>query len=125
MASLNSNTRVTASEVKEIFDTDIEDSALHNFINMAAERVDDISDADSSVSSTRLELIEMNLAAHYASTLDPRVSQEQIADARFKYKGVDETTDYWMTAVDLDPTNTLTLESKPEANIHVLDGRDL
>lgn len=125
MASLNSNTRVTVSEVKEIYDTDMSDATMKQFINMAAEIVDEISDADSDLTTQRLSLIEMNVAAHYASSLDPRVAEEQAGDIRQKYKGDPEKTEYWRTAKSLDPTGQLTLEHRPRAMVHVLDSRNI
>lgn len=128
MASLNSNTRVDASDVFEIFDTDISERALNNWINMAAETVDDIDDADvnDDLSEQRLELIEMNLAAHFASTQDPRVEAETVGDAEFRYKGASEVTDYWRTAAQLDTTDYLSDDGgKPAASINVLDGRGI
>lgn len=128
MASLNSNARTEASDVKEIFNTDLDDEELRNWINVAAESTDDVEDADvgNELSDTRLELIEMNLAAHYASAQDPRISSETVGDAQFRYKGTRDTTDYWITAVQLDTTDTLSLETgKAEASIDVLDGRGI
>jgi len=125
MASLNSNARNTASEVKEIFDTDLDDSQLHNWVNMAAETTDDV-ESHGELSSNRLKLIEKNLAAHYAATQDPRVSEETIGDAQFDYKGTTETTDYWRTALRLDTTEFFEEDAdKPRADIRVLDGRNI
>ena len=124
MASLNSNARNNASEVKEIFETSLSNSQLHNYINMAAETTDDISAADdgNDLSSQRLKLIEKNLAAHYAMTRDPRVKREQVGDAAFTY----DRTEYWENAVNLDSTGYLSIDSgKPQASITVLDGRNI
>lgn len=128
MADLNSNTRVNASEVREIFETDLTDPELNNWINIAAITTDDIaeSDADGSMSEARLTEIEKNLAAHYASAQDPRISSEVVADAEFNYKGSSDTTEYWNTAAMLDTTGTLAEGgSKPQASIDVLDGRGI
>lgn len=103
MASLNSNTRVTASDVSEIFETDLTNSELHNHINVAAERVDEIAAADSSVADQRLALIEQYLAAHVATVQDPRASKEDHESFAVTY----QRTTYGQTAVELDPTGTL------------------
>jgi hypothetical protein len=95
---------------------------------MAAETTEDIDSNDDSdeLSNNRLKLIEKNLAAHYASTQDPRISEETVGDAQFDYKGADETTDYWRTAVELDTTGFFEeTEGKPPADIRVLDGRNI
>lgn len=110
MASLNSNTRTTATEVQEIFDTDLTTEQLNAHINAAAAIVDDV-DAASDVSDQRLALIEKNVAAHFASSQDPRTSSEAIGDAQFDYQGPDETTQYWETATALDPTGRLAGDS--------------
>lgn len=106
MATLNSNTRTTASDVKEIFETDLAETELNHHINAAAELVDEI-DSAGSLSSQRLTLIEEYLAAHIASTQDPRVSDVSVGDSSFTYKGSQEMTDYWETAAQLDKTGTL------------------
>jgi len=124
VATLNSNARNTASEVKEIFETDLTNEKLHNWINMAAETTDDIAAADEGgdLSSQRLKLIEANLAAYYAMANDPRVKRETVGDATFTY----DRTDYWEAAVNLDNTGYLSIDSgKPQASISVLDGRNI
>lgn len=107
MATLNSNVRTDTESVKDIFNTSIGDEALKLHINAAAEVVDEVSDADDSVTTQRLELIETYVAAHFASAQDRRVTSEEVGDARFDYQGPTETTQYWETATSLDPTGVL------------------
>lgn len=122
MASLNSNARTDAASVKEIFETSLSDGAIKAHINAAAAVVDDIAAADSSVSGTRLELIETYVAAHFASTQDPRESQASVGDADFRYRGPSDTTQYWETATSLDPTGVLA-GGTTQVDVEVLEGR--
>lgn len=127
MASLNSDTRTTVAEVREIIDLDtsvVSDAQLKQFINMAADIVNDV-DARGDLDANRLKLIEMNVAAHFASAKDPRAYREDVADAEFSYQGPRDVTEYWRTAVMLDSTNTLSLETSATASISVLDSRNI
>lgn len=123
MATLNDNARVEPDDVRSVFTTDLDNDSLVSFINMAAEVVDDVSEADPSVSDQRLRLIEMNLSAHFASSDDPRALQESLGDASFMYTRPREVTEHLKTAATLDPTNVVTVSGKDTANIRVLDGR--
>lgn len=122
MSSLNDNARITPDDVRTIFTTDLLDDALTEFINMAAEIVDDVQ-ASAEVSEQRLRLIEMNMAAHLASSDDPRALQESIGDASFMYVRDREVTEFLKTAADLDPSSVITVSRQSNANIHVPDGR--
>jgi hypothetical protein len=126
MASLNSNTRTDVQGVKEIFDTDLSDDAIkvHAQINAAAEEVDDIASTDS-VSGQRLELIERYLAAHFASTQDPRVSDASVGDSNVSYGDQRDAATYFATASSLDPTGTLSDEGTVQASVLVPNARSL
>lgn len=116
MASLNSNARTSASDVKEIIDTDLSDDEIKHHINAAAAMVDDV-DAAGSVSASRLELIEEYLTAHIASAQEPRVKKESVGDGSWTYQGPAETTRYWDRAADLDPTGTLDDSDDAETSV--------
>lgn len=123
MSSLNDNARIEPDDVRTIFSTDLDNDALIQFINMAAETVDDVAKSASSITAQRLRLIEMNLAAHYATSDDPRAIQESIGDASFMYVRDREVTDYLQTAADLDPTSVITTGDQSAASVHVPSGR--
>lgn len=123
MSSLNDNTRIEPDDVRAIFTTDLLDESLIEFINMAAEITDDVAATASSISAQRLRMIEMNMAAHLASSDDPRTLQESVGDVSAMYVRDNDVTEYLKTAADLDPTSVITVSRQSKANIHVPDGR--
>lgn len=123
MSSLNDNTLVDEDDVRTIFSTDLSDDALIEFINMAAETMDDVRAKSPDIPLQRQRLIEMNLAAHYATSDDPQALQESVGDASFMYVRDREVTEYLKTAADLDPSGMISVSREPAANIHVTDGR--
>ena len=118
--------RITNSDLEEIFDTDLSTESLDQWIEIASGIADDIADKDSSISSTRLEHIELMLSAHYASTQDPRLSSTSRETASAEYrKNDDYATDYMATAVGLDPTGTIAGLNKPNASLSVVDAKGI
>ena len=100
--------RVTATDVKTLIDTDLEDAAIANQIAMATELVDAIASKDATITATRLKLIEMNLAAHFvAATVDPRTKSESASSVSQTFEGAFSESRYWANARKLDPTGTL------------------
>ena len=121
--------RTTPTEVNAIFDTDLSDSSLSEWIDIASSVVDDVETEDSSISDTRLTQIEKLLAAHYASAQDQRIENTSRETASVTYQG--ETgmnlrgTKYGQQAIQLDPTGTLSTLGKPSASFSVPDGKAL
>ena len=103
-------TRVTATEVKEIFDTTLSDAQLDTFI-LAANLVVTEKLSTSGLSTAMLKEIERWLSAHLAAIRDQMPSQEKIGDASVRYQG--ETgmglrfTSYGQQVMLLDTTGTL------------------
>lgn len=122
MATLRSGARVTASEVKEIFDTDLSDSALHAHINYASKIVDQIEAEAPSTDDETLELIELYWSAEVATTQDPRAEREQLKTSNVTY---DIRTTYGEMAIDLDPTGTLASTTKGKATLDVPNAKNL
>lgn len=75
--------RVTANEVREIFDTDLEDANLGAFINAANLMVTAL--LASSYSTAILKEIERWLAAHFAAHMDPVAETEKMGDGQTRY----------------------------------------
>lgn len=119
MATLDSDTRTDASGVREIFETSLSDGELNAWINMA-HRVVERDLGSASVNSGTLADIEKNLAAHLASSDDPRVVREDVADASFDYQRDPNETDYWRNVVLLDPTGRLAAANQPSASFEAL-----
>lgn len=111
--------RVTPDEVRDITDDSLEDSALERHIQAATIKVNDIAEIDTSLSSSRLELIELYLAAHVATTQNPQITSETVGSGSWDYV----VTEYLEMAADLDPTGTLDPDGNEPADIYVPDGR--
>jgi len=118
--------RTNPTDVKNTFDTDLSDSAIQDWIDIATEVVDDVEGVDPSISATRLEKIEKLLAQHYAATQDPRLSSTSRETASADYQRNDEyATDYMATAVSLDPTGVIANLNKRTATLSVPDARNI
>ena len=81
--------RVTATEVKAILDTALDDSVVEVFIDAANLVVTDILGSSTVLSDDQLKEIERWLTAHMiASTRDPQAASEKTGEANIKYQGV-------------------------------------
>ena len=102
--------RVTADDVKLIFQTNMADANITACITSANALINSQDDL-LTLSSALLIEIERWLSAHYASAYDQRISYQSIGDSKFKFQGDYKTsflsTDYGQRAVDLDSTGTL------------------
>lgn len=121
--------RVQPSEVKEIFDTELSNTAVQQWIEIANTLVDRISDRDSSITSTTLTQIEKLAACHLAATQDPRLEQASAETRSATYQGETgmgwESTIYGQQALALDPTNVLANSTKPSADAVVVDAKGI
>ncbi len=104
--------RATATEVKVIIKTDLADSIVTTFINMANRTVTDYLGTNTDISTAQKKDIETWLAAHFiASTREQQAQAEQAGDARITYQGKTEmgldSTFYGQTVKMLDTTGTL------------------
>jgi hypothetical protein len=111
--------RVTASEVREIIETDLTDQQLAPMIAMAAmetgERLTGLG-----ISEARLTEIERWLSAHFvAASLDPRRKSQGVSGASETFEGQQgmglESTRYGQQAIVLDTTGTLAGASKGQS----------
>jgi hypothetical protein len=112
--------RVTDSEVKTILDTDITTTPFINTANLFINENTTLLE----LSDDRLYQIELYLSAHFACTLDPRITQEKIGDATNTYQlksglGLDATM-YGQTAKMLDTTGTLANLTKDKVLLECL-----
>ena len=97
-------TRINHYDVSEVLETDLNEAALEAFIDDAHRIVEDRI-AEHCDSEGDLAAVETYLAAHLATSKDPRVES-------VSHEGVDAElgTDgdrYWHQALLLDPTNRL------------------
>lgn len=98
-------TRTTLADVKEVVDTDLSDSALNKFIDDAHVAVND-KIAPYTDDSDALEAVERYLAAHMATTKEPRVVSASHESVSFEYDE-EEGQRYWHQAILMDPTGRL------------------
>lgn len=101
-------------------DVTIEESTVDPFVEAASAIVDDVNTCatarGSTLSSTRLELIERYVAAHlYRVLVDQGAREEETADAKIVYEGSTammlDATFYGQTAKMLDSTGCLAAQS--------------
>lgn len=119
-------TRITNSDLQDVFDTDLSTDSLDAWIEIAHEITDDVAGVDPSLSSTRLAQIEKMLAAHFTAAQDPRLSSASRETASAEYQRNDEyATDYMATAVSLDPTGVVASLDKRTATLDVPDARNI
>lgn len=123
MADLIDGTLVTPAEVKEIFETDLTGDELNPFINSAHALIAELL-ANSGIGAVLLKQIELNLSAHFAAILDPRVERESVANewsATYQGKtglGLDHTS-YGQQAKALDYTGALASVGQQGISFHV------
>lgn len=102
--------RTTDEAVAGIIEVD-SSILLDPFIETAANLVDRVAAADSTVSSATLELIERYLSAHFYTLRDPRPTSERAGPVGASYQSrVDlglKTSHYGQMAITLDPTGVL------------------
>lgn len=107
--------RVTAAEVKSVFDTSASNIVVTEHINIASRLVDDLL-SSTDLSANRLRDIELYLAAHFTAIFDPdngMANEKAIGSARNRYdyqsqlgKSL-ELTRFGQMAIMLDTTSTL------------------
>jgi 1,6-anhydro-N-acetylmuramate kinase len=118
--------RISNSDLADVFDTDLSTDSLDAWIEIANEITNDVAGVDPSLSSTRLEQIELMLAAHFASAQDPRLSSTSRETASADYqRNEDYATDYMAAAVSLDPTGVVADLDKRTATLNVPDARNI
>lgn len=102
--------RTNKSDVKDIVDTELNDSSIDAWIEMANDLADDIS-VNGSINTNRLTRIEKLLSAHFIRLQEPGVETESVKDASFDFTGdfgMDlNMTRYGQAAKRLDTTGTL------------------
>lgn len=98
-------TRVTTADVYEVLDTDIPEEAIHAFIEDAHTVVNNRI-APYSDDADALAAVETYLAAHLATTKEPRVDAASHEGVSFEYAG-EQGQKYWHDAIMMDPTGRL------------------
>lgn len=105
-------TRVTATEVKEIIDTDLADSIVETFITPANQIVTDAVGSNTSLSDAQRKEIERWLTAHLlAVTRVRQTEKEGVADASVTFQGKTamglDASQYGQQVKLLDTTGTI------------------
>lgn len=100
--------RTTVAEVQAILSTSLTEAQLTAFITDASLWVDTHLDgACDSLTTTLLATIEKYLAAHFATSRDPRLKQAKLDDVSETYQRDDKVTEYLQTAIALDPCGVI------------------
>lgn len=126
MAEILVGASVDANEVREIYDTDLTDGRLANFINMAYVTVKDLGITDADL----LHQLELLLSAHYATTYDGVVKSQSVGgEWSVTYgmvigEGLGSSV-YGQQAKALDPTGKLAKLGKPRAKFSVTSEYDI
>lgn len=107
--------RTTAANVRLIMSTSLTDAQLAAFIETAHQIVTNEIE-DSSVTSTKLELIERWLAAHFASVRTKQTASEKAGSVSATFQGQTamhlEATHYGQNAMLLDDSGALAALNK-------------
>jgi hypothetical protein len=99
---------VTANDVAEIFDTELQDSQIQRHLDVAERLVNRELDGRD---QQEKDDVTLYLAAHFAATQEPRAESASVGDASVTYQGDSEmgfkSTRYGQQALMLDPTGNL------------------
>lgn len=118
--------RTDVTDVKAIFETDLTDPQLQLFVGDANAIVTERLGGEG-LGVDLLERIERYVAAHLASTRDPRTLSTDVGDASAKFEGRVRSFDrvgfastfYGQQALALDPTGKLGTAGKRRASVTV------
>jgi len=110
--------RTTFRKVREIYDSQLTDENIEQYIGIASGMVDDISGLD----DDRLAEIERFLTAHLIIiTKERRGVQEELGEARIRFSNIFGeglmATEYGQMVAELDTTGTLKAMGKKQASI--------
>lgn len=97
--------RITVDDVREILDTELDDTSLMAFTE-DAHTVVNTRLAPYTGDETSLAAVETYVAAHLATSKDPRVQSAAHESAEFEYSEK-QGQSYWHRAIVLDPTGRL------------------
>jgi len=114
--------RVTAEEVKVVFDTQEADATVEAFIGVANRMV--TANLSGELNDDILTDIELFLSCHFLSCKDPRTSEESDVEVSAKFtakygKGFESTT-YGQMALSLDSTGILINLGKSGVTVHAV-----
>jgi len=97
--------RITIDDVLEILDTEVDEPAIQAFIE-DAHRVVNQRIAPYTDDESALAAVETYLAAHIATSKDPRVQSASHESVSFEYEE-GRGQEYWHNAIMQDPTGRL------------------
>lgn len=98
-------TRITTADVGEILDSELSEEAIHAFIEDAHSVVNNRI-APYTDDSDALAAVETYVAAHLATSKEPRVQAASHESVSFEY-AEEQGQKYWHKAILLDPTGRL------------------
>lgn len=121
--------RTSATEVKQIIDTDLSDPVVDAYIAAATALVDEVYEGDSSISDALQEEVERWLTAHLiAATRERQLASASAGPASVKYQGVTgkglESTLYGQMVITLDSTGRFASLGLKRASISAITSFD-
>jgi len=125
MAEILVGSLVTTDDVREIFDTDLTDARLANFINIAYVTTKNLGITDSDL----LKQLQLWLSAHYTTVYEGVVASQSVAGEWTVSYGMVlgeglKSSVYGQQALALDTTGKLAKLSKPRAKFMVTSEYD-
>jgi len=121
--------RTTATEVKQIINTDLSDAIVESFITDANAVVTDLIGSSTELSDAQKASIEKYFTAHLiAMTREQQPQAEKAKDAGITYQGKTgmglDATFYGQIVRQLDTTGTFAKAGKAAISINVIDSFD-
>jgi hypothetical protein len=98
-------TRITTADVREVLDAEVDEPSLTAFIDDAHTVVNN-QIAPYTDDRDALAAVETHLAAHIASSKEPRVQSASHESVSFEY-AEEQGQKYWHNAIMMDPTGRL------------------
>lgn len=126
MADCDASALIDAGALKEIIDTDLSDSRLCNFINMAYVMTIPLAgNLDQCGGDTALELIQLNLAAHFLTMYERTLKSQNVAgewSATYAMKDGEglRSSLYGQNAIAMDCSGILARTGLRKASLQVI-----
>jgi len=121
--------RTTATKVKQILDTDLDDTIVEAYIAGASYTLDEVYEGDTELSDDLLAEIERWFAAHMiAATRERQATKEGAGGASITYQGVTgeglKSTLYGQQVLSMDPTGKIAALGRKRATMYAVPSFD-
>lgn len=105
----------TTDDVREILDTDLENSDISNALSYAQERNEDVNDVGSQSTTTTKNIERFLAAIHIREALEPSILEDSVGDSQLKYESREIE---WLRSQlnEWDPSKTLAKQILRDTN---------